>query len=688
MNLQPKVLVIILTVLNVLSAFSQDMQEGFTYLEKGAFGKAETFFEEILEDYPNNKTALICYGRAVGLHSNPEKAVTLFTDLLETYPEDLEVQLNYAESLLWSKKYDTAEEYYGTLVAAHHDNFAALLGYANTFSNLKSYENALTYVNKALAVDPGNPNAMTSKKYIRLGYAYQKMQAQAYEESLSLLNANLEDFPLDKETLVNKANVYLIMEDSENATVTYKLLATTPKDSIKALNGMALAAHIGKKDKIAAEYADEALQKAEVLQDITLLKKAQERVVQSYIWNREFSEAETTIDALLASYGTENWILALRATLGMYRSDFKDSIADYKTILANDSTSFDGNLGSANAYFADGQTDAAYQAIAQTLDIFKDQKDATAFLEKLDRTFSPYVEEKVNYTFDNGDNKAYATQTKLVFPVSKRVSFQGDYSYRRTKNSVTGNSASAHNAVGGVSYQFHPKVKVTGIGGITSATSFSQNYTAWLAKLYFNIKPAKLQDLEIGYQRDVQNFNADLMDRNISGNHLYLNYNLSTNKKFGWFTQYFYTFQTDDNTRNLLFTSLYYNFLSQPVLKGGINYQYITFKEQVPEVYFSPSRFNAVELFVDFLKDENVSKPQTLYYGTTVAAGYQFIESDAKQATYRLQAKFGYKFSERCLLNLYGVHSNIASATAAGFTFTEVGIRLKWWLTKTPVFRP
>jgi hypothetical protein len=30
------------------------------------------------------------------------------------------------------------------------------------------------------------------------------------------------------------------------------------------------------------------------------------------------------------------------------------------------------------------------------------------------------------------------------------------------------------------------------------------------------------------------------------------------------------------------------------------------------------------------------------------------------------------------LVNVYGTRSNIASTTAAGFTFNEVGLRLKW----------
>lgn len=197
----------------------------------------------------------------------------------------------------------------------------------------------------------------------------------------------------------------------------------------------------------------------------------------------------------------------------------------------------------------------------------------------------------------------------------------------------------------------------------------------------------KLQDLEVGYKRDIQNFNADLINEEILGDNFYLNYNIATNFKLGWFTQYFFTSQSDNNQRNLLFTSLYYNFLSKPILKGGFNFQYISFKNQVPDIYFSPSKFHAYEVFIDFLQDEKSIEAKQIFYTLTAATGFQFIEDDAKQATYRVQAKFGYKISDRLLINVFGGTSNIASAAASGFTYTEFGFRIKWLITSKPLFR-
>ena len=115
-------------ILFTLPAQAQDMQDGFTYLETGKYANAEQFFSTILKTYPNNKTARLCYGRAIGLNGNAEKANTLFTDLLKDYPNDFEVKLNYGESLLWTNNFKAAKQYYKTLVSEDSKSFAALLG--------------------------------------------------------------------------------------------------------------------------------------------------------------------------------------------------------------------------------------------------------------------------------------------------------------------------------------------------------------------------------------------------------------------------------------------------------------------------------------------------------------------------------------------------------------------------------
>ena len=664
----------------VLQTTAQNMQQGFTYLEAGDYAKAEEFFTYILKDYPENKTARLCYGRSIGLNGKSEAAQQLFTQLLKDYPNDFEVKLNYGESLLWNSNFSAAKDYYKELIKEDPKSFAALLGFANTLSNLKDYENALNYVNKALEVSPKNPNAMTSKKYIYLGYAYQNQQSQNYDKAELLLTKNLELFGDDKDTLLNLANLYIIWKKFDKAEVMYNRLQSQHK--ILALNGLALVSHLRGKEKEALNISTEAYNSLTTNTQSSLTQQTTERYVQALIWNKKYKAAQIKIEQLVAEYPNENWVLALRATLNIYKSNFKQSLIDYNQILTNDSTSFDGNLGKANVLKALGRYDEALASAEKTLTFYNNQKDALNFIKQLDLKFSPQLDTKASHTFDNGDNEAYSLRTEVIYPLSRKLSLLGNYSYRTTNNTLTERTANSNNLLAGLAYQIAPNTTVKGTAGISVAKAETTNYTQILTDISLSIKAFKLQTLDLGYKRQVESFNADLLDRELVQNNFYANYNLSTNFNLGWYTQLMHTSQSDNNTRNLIFTSLYYNLLPKLGLKVGVNYQYISFKDQVPSIYFSPENFNAYEVFVNLIKDEAIAKSKTWFYNLTAAFGYQFIEDDPKQTAYRIQGAFGYKFSERSLLNIYGTHSNIASATAAGFTFTEIGLRFKWVLLK------
>ncbi|CAA0239974.1 Tetratricopeptide TPR_2 repeat-containing protein [Tenacibaculum maritimum] len=702
-----------------ISGISQNMKDGFAYLDTGKYKQAETFFENILKRYPTNKTARLCYGRAIGLNGNPKKAQVIFTDLLRDYRDDFEVKLNYGEALLWNEKFFKAKFYYKDLVDENNQSFSALLGLANTLSNLKEYKEALVYVNKALAVSPGNPNALISKKYISLGYAYQQQQFQQYELAETLLKESLLLAPNDKDILLNLADLYLIMDEPRKAEATYSILIESTQDienKLSALNGLVLAAHLQGKEKKALKISQLVFNTflGDNI-DKTLVRKATERYVQALIWNKkyqkaeavitdlqrkrsyknirtllrnkEYKKAETLTSELIKEQSYANWLLSLRATLNIYKGNFKKSLSDYNLVLAKDSASFNGNLGKANALKAAGFYDEAYKSAENTLLFYEKQKDATDFIKALNRRFTPYFDIKASFSFDNGDNDAYSWNVSTAVPLSTKVSVLGSYKYRTTTNSISNTKAITNNFHLGASYQILNNLTLKGHLGLISSEVITKKYDQFLTNISFSLKPFKLQDLEVGYKREIQDFNTALLDREIMQNNFYVDYNLSTNFNLGWFTQYYYTFQNDDNVRNLFFTSLYYKVIDNPFLKTGINYQYIAFKNQVPTIYFSPRRFNAVEVFFNIIKEESLLKKNGWFYELTAATGFQFIENNKRQGTYRFKGKVGYKLSEISLLNIYGTRSNIASTTAAGFIFTEMGIRFKWYLFDKPLFR-
>lgn len=676
-----KVVFLFLITTSILRAQS-DMSKGFEMLEKGSFQEAELFFNEYLKTDPSNKTAKLCYGRAVGLSGEPKKAKKIFSELLKEYPGDFEIEINYNESYLWAKEYKQAKPLYIELVEKHPKQFGAVLGYANTLSNLKEFKSAISWVEKALVLKPDNGSAKTSRKYMRLGYANEFVNNQNYGKGEQLLKEVFIDFPEDKDVLINLANLYLITKQADKAKTIYARFATSPKDSITSLNGIALAEHIDENDKEALNIAKVATLKVAKVNDSVLTQQTYDRYVQALIWNRKFVQAKQLINNLETNYTNKNWILALKATLGLYTGDAKSSVENYDRILVNDSTSFDGNLGKANALFASDRIIPAYNMANQTLKFYKNQKDAKGFIEKLNLMHTPTFEEHAAYTFDNGNNIAFYTNTTIEVPFSTKFRTTVSYFYRTTENTVTDNKANSHVLLAGLHYKLLPKTVLKAVIGFNNSRFTDDAYTQPVIDIKLDLQPFKLQNLTLGYQREVQNFNAELIEREIVQHHYGLNYNLGTNINLGWYTQLMHTQQSDNNTRNLLFTSLYYTVLRKPALKMGINYQYITFKDQLPTIYFSPEQYQAFELFADI---RGKISEKTTYMGST-ATGLQQVEEDPNTNIFRAEASVQHQFSKRFSLNIYGKYSNIASATAAGFEFTEIGVKAKWLFLKKPIF--
>lgn len=669
--------------ITTISWSQSTMSNGFQLLEKGNFQEAEKFFENYLKTDPDNKTAKLCYGRAVGLSGEPNKATDIFAQLLEEYPNDFEILINYNESFLWAKEYNQAKPLYAQLVKEYPEEFAAVLGYANNLSNLKDYSAALEMVENALLLKPGNASALTSKKYMNLGYANNFVNNQDYAKGEEILKTIFIDFPEDQDALLNLANLYLITKQVDAAKAMYKRYATSPKDSITALNGIALAEHIGEQDKKALEITEHAKRKIKTINDTELKERTHDRYVQALIWNRKFNKAKQEIDSLEIHQPAANWIFALKATLGLYTGDVKSSLQAYDAILKNDSTSFDGNLGKANALFAADRIIPSYRMAYKTLDFYENQKDALGFIEKLNLIHTPTVEEHAAYTFDNGNNSAFYTNTTAEVPFSTKFRTTFSYFYRTTENSVTNNKANSHVVLAGLHYKLFPKTVLKTVLGLNNSRFLEDNYTQPVLDLKLMLQPLKLQNLTLGYQREVQNFNAELIERKIIQNHYGLDYNLGSNINLGWYTQLMYTQQSDTNTRNLLFTSLYYTVLQKPALKMGVNYQYITFKDQVPNIYFSPEQYQAVEIFADLRGEfsENTT------YLISAATGFQKVQEDPNSTIFRAETAVQHQFSKRLSANLYGKYSNIASATAAGFEFTEIGFKLKWLFLDKPLFQ-
>lgn len=668
-----KLIFAILIMTLTTSLFAQDMKEGFELLEDQEYKQAEVYFKSILNDHPDNKTAKICYGRALGLGGDAASAKKYFDQILAANPEDLEIRLNHAESLLWSKNFAEALPIYETLVNEYYENFTAILGLANTQSNLMDYENALKTINRGLEVSPGNPNAITSLKYIRLGYAYQRSKNEQYAEAEALLLENLEMLPQDADTLKNLVNLYTAAKQYDKVATTYEQLMQDSAYNIEGLTGLALNAHLQKKEKAALTLAKEAFAKKDELTE-EQLAMVYERYFQALVWNAKYALAQNTLEEFKLQFPKNTKVNSSEAMLGMYTGNFKNALTAYGNILEKDSTSFDGNLGIANAYFASGKKKMAASYAEKTLTYFPGQKDALSLLAKIENEGALVVSNTSGTTQDNGENTAYYTAFNGSFGLTQKLKAQLSYSYRNTKNGLSNDEANSQSIGAGLTYDMLPWIDLEASAGLVKAATANGDYTGYSTTLQAKMKPMTRQDLTLGYTRELQAFNAELIGSKIFMNNYFVNHNIGFTPKLGWYTSIIHTPQTDGNTRNIVFTSLYYNLTRVPPLKMGVNYQYLGFKEQMPELYFSPEIYQAVEVFADITHNS----ANGISYHALAAGGYQFVEQDDASTLYRLEASLGYYFTSNFKAGLHAKYSNIASATAAGFKFTEFGFNLQW----------
>ncbi len=486
-----KQLLLFLTFVLFYSVHAQSpLQEGFGYLEKGDLVNGKAFFEKYLEKHPENKTAKLCYGRAVGLSGEPERAKKIFQELLDSDPKNIEYNINAAECLLWNSEFKVALVRYQELTQTFDPNPIIQLGLANTYSNLKNYKKAIHHYHEGLRLNP--------------------------------------------------------------------------------------------------------------------------------------------------------------KVLGIY-------------------------IGLAYTHVANNQNKKALETIDKALTIDPNHEQLSGLKRDIQNKFKPKFNQINSITFDSGDNQSINSNNEYIHPLSTKSMVGIFYNYRESVFLLTNNTSKQYNLGVKASHDVTNKINLLAEAGLLDING-ENTYRDITYKVGAKIKLAYNQDLNIYYQKEYHNFNVQLINAEISQNHFFANYHILTKYKIGLFSQFYNTQQSDDNSRNLLFTSLYYLINNNPPIKVGFNSVIMGFEIERPTVYFSPKKYLVYEGFFDFSLFKSSSKWVT---SGIVAFGFQVINEDQQQS-FRAELNAGYKPNEQISAVCYGKYSNQAVGNAAGFEFNEIGIKFNY----------
>jgi len=658
-----------------VSLKAQEMNTGFKHLEKGEFLKAQQFFDGILSEYPTNKTALICYGRATGLVGETQKALDIFNNLDQQYPNDQEILLNKAETFLWMKEPGNAVNVYEKLIQSDSTLFAAWLGIANSFSIEKSYKKAHDAITIALALAPENQQALISRKYIVLGFA-NYLGAEKYEmdSALSVLQENIKVNPLDQESLRLKVMLLILKKDFKRALKESKTIS----DSTESTLSQSTINHLMGKNTYALRLAEDALAMDSLKEKSNLLVNL--HYFNALLWNNQLRKAGEYLETLKADFRENPKILLAGAQLAIYDSDFKKSALKYQEYLLNDSASFDGNLGLADANHAMQLDRRAYLAAFKTERFYDSQRDVKAFLSKLNQQHSPEVKTKAlfNSSSDGSHNKQLSASYAMGLSPELKVGFE--YQQKTYYSNLPERPSESVLMTSSASYLVNSWMKLK---KVEHPEGNRRTFGTPLFLANADLRISKIQKIAVGYNSEIADFNQALLMRHLKTNHFYLRSNVFLKESgLGNYTELIKSYLSDGNQRNLLFTSVYKSIGKKRYFKAGLNYLNLSFRETKPTDYYSPLSQQQLELFGGFnFSTKSVNK---LMVNIESAVGQQWGRVP-EILTFRSKLSVSQYFG-RCSVKVFGQYSTSGNSSFNGFTYQELGVEMKFLLTGKPIF--
>jgi len=679
MKLHVKMLFILLTLPAFLVA-QMSMDAGFQLLEQGDFAEAEDFFSAVLDKESDNRTAKICYGRAVGLNGRPAKALSIFTELDKQFPNNLEVLLNIAESYMWDKRYVDAEKLYNQLLKQDALNFTANLGAANAYAGRKDYLNALPLIERALSIQPGNPSAMVSKKFILLGIAGQEKGQWNYATAHQRLDTVNAMFPGDKDARMLRSDIFLSEQEFRSAQSVYKSLLADSIEVVRAYSGLSYTSILLKKKKDALFFAKKAMEAAgEAPADSLLRINAGIQYVNALGVSGNFKEAFNHLDKMENGLGAVLPIQMARARISIWNSDVSAGKQKYTELLNENPESFELLMGMVDVMRASQELDSAHSYLQQARRILPDQPDAFRLWQELALADRPVFDLRGTLLKDSGGNIGQNLSARAELGRMGKVSpFVMASNWRAYQDGVSG-SAQQNTFMAGAKFQLNSKMSTRVTGGTTvySDADTIQQMTM-KGEIGLSFRMGKYHNFDVAYKRDLHNYTADLVRSGIALNNIALTYYFSAPTRVGLYSQYIRTFQSDGNTRNLIFTSLYYQVLEAPLLKAGFNFSSFGFERQEPEKYFSPTSSRAGEFFVQLASDRSPTKK--IFYQAFIAVGFQKVSINDPQQTTRMEVAVGYRPARNLEILANYQAGNTVQSSMSGYAYQQVGLQLRYQL--------
>lgn len=473
------------------------------------------------------------------------------------------------------------------------------------------------------------------------------MKGQA-KEANDFFKKSLEANPDNIELKLNYAESLLWMKEAEVAKVYYDSLIVKYPDNYVCYIGMGNAHSILRKYDEAISYYEQA------------------RVL-----NPSLAYIDTQIN--FANIG--------KGYLFLEQGKFNQSKAVFTRMLEKDSTSFDASLGMANSSFAtlDYRKSKSY-IDANPLD--SNQLAIVAPLsERLRKEKAIRIDAGIKKLWDNSSNRQRTYNVGVRIPTSYHMAFLLEYKGYNVKNTFVEDEANNQYASIGINLKKNrwDTEFLLGTAYINSTTEQKSN--ALLFDFQTSYKSEGNHQIKALARKQIYDYTTSLVDKKLSFTDIGLEYNGKVFNTLGVFSQYLHTIFSDENRRDLALLSMYYNLKNEPIIKTGINLQYIRFKENVPLDYYSPNKLLIGEYFIEY--NSFVNEAKKLGIRLELVPGLVIENSNKPSLTYRGTAELIYRPSSNFHITSRLMAGSYATAIeSTGYSFGSAELNVIWFISK------
>ena len=492
-----------------------------------------------------------------------------------------------------------------------------------------------------------------------------KLRAEEnYGGAIAQLDSILLYNEADAQILLFKGDLCLQKQDYNQAVEVYSKLVPLDYERTIAQVNLSYALFMSKKPSKALIAAYDAWD-----QDRTS-KNAVVNYFNALLWNVKTKDAEAFLENNLSSVDADQ-VLVMKARLFTTAGNYSDGLAYYDTLVKE-------------------FPKAPYiQEYAEVMIGKKRWEKSQSLLNEYDSTLSDSQKLRLKGLLDQGNTQSAGIEVGYFSDVAKntrteqsifwqnQLSAPIQVSLRVGANQVkdAGNqetkskfAAASVSHVWNQAWQSRAELTLQKI-----SPEEADSFTGVTGKFETKFQPNDRRMFGLNYSSDILNFTADLLGKDIRSHNLGYVTHLMIDGKTGFYSQGSYGILNDQNTRLQFFGSVYRLLRTEPTLKTGLNFSALSFSGSETNLYFAPERFLSTEVFVDY------STPMPLISKLALkvqaAAGFQQIENQGWDPSFRAEAEFNYRF-KGFDLGLKGQFSNVAASSGTGYKFQYFTFRV------------